>query len=67
MLLGLSASVLLDKLRRMHIFSWFPGIITVWIAYPFDEVLELPPTPVHMVIDDHFHLKLLFSINQVRR
>jgi len=66
MLLGLSALVLLDELRRMHIFSWFPGIIAVWIACPFDEVLELTPTPIVSVIDNGLDLVLFLAFDQIR-
>jgi len=65
MFLRLKSLISLDEIGGVHIFHWLPSVITVWITFPFDKVLELAPMPMQVVIDDIFDFKFLFPLNQV--
>ena len=45
----------LNCLCSMQIVRWFPCVIAVWVASPFDQVLELPPASIVSVVCDGFH------------
>ena len=50
----------------MYLVSWFPGVVTFRVPFPFDEVLERSGSSVTLVVDDTFHFILFFSIDKVR-
>ena len=31
----------LYEIGGVHLVSWFPSVIALWIAFPFEEILEL--------------------------
>ena len=51
----------LYQLGGVHLVSGFPGIVTFWIAFPFEEVLELFSPPMMSVASYLLHLILRFS------
>jgi hypothetical protein len=30
-----------DEVGRVHLVSWFPGVVAFWISLPFDQIVEL--------------------------
>ena len=57
----------LDGFRSMEIGCGLPCVIAVWIALPFDQVLELPAAPVVPVVCDAFYFIFLCAFHQVWR
>ena len=55
-----------DQVGGVYLISWFPGVVTFRVPFPFDEVLELSRFSVMTVIDNALHFILLFSIDKVR-
>jgi hypothetical protein len=43
-----------------------PRVVTVWVAFPLDQVLKLTLTPSVSVIDDGFHLVFLLTLDEIR-
>jgi len=58
--------VFLYQIIRVYVLGGFPRIIRRWIALPFDQILQLTPTPITSVIDDGLDLILLFILDQIR-
>jgi len=56
----------LDEFRGMDLVSWFPGIVTFRVHFPFDEVLEHSGSSMMSMVDNTFHFIFLFSIDKVR-
>jgi hypothetical protein len=50
----------------MHLVSWLPCVVGVWVSLPLDEVLERPRPPVTSVVEYGLDLVLLFSADKVR-
>jgi hypothetical protein len=55
-----------DQFFRMNLISWFPGVVTFGVPFPFDEDLEGPRPSVALMIDNALHFIFFFPINQVR-
>jgi hypothetical protein len=56
-----------DEFGCVDLIGVFPSVVALWIARPFDQVLQgfgPPPGPMGT---DLFHFIFLFSINQIRR
>jgi hypothetical protein len=50
----------------MDLIRSFPGVVTVWVPFPFEEVLQgLLPSIVSMVYDP-LHLIFFYVINEIR-
>jgi len=45
----------------VYIFCRFPRVVCRWIAFPFDQILELASTPIAPVVLDRFDF-ILFSV-----
>ncbi len=58
--------IMLDKFRGMDLIHGFPGIVTVRVSLPFDEVLKPFRASELSVCDDSFDFVFFFSINEVR-
>jgi len=54
------------ELRGMDLVSWFPGVVTFRVPFPFDEVLEHSGSSMMLVVDNTFHFIFFFSIDKVR-
>jgi len=54
-----------NELQCMDLISWFPGVISFWVALPFDQVLEGSRPPRMSVINDLFNFVLFFSFDKV--
>jgi hypothetical protein len=50
----------------MYVRRRLPRIVTVWVAFPLDQVLKLTLTPSVSVIDDGFHLVFLLTLDEIR-
>ena len=50
----------------MYLVSWFPGIVTFRVPFPFDEVLEHSSSSMTLVVNNTFHFIFFFSIDKVR-
>jgi hypothetical protein len=54
-----------DEHRGVDLISVLPGVVTLRIALPFDQILQglaMPPSPV---CADVFHFVFFFPINQI--
>jgi hypothetical protein len=63
---GISSMIEFDEGRCVDLISVLPGVVTLRVALPFDEILQrlvMPPSPVAA---DLIHLILFFPINQIR-
>ena len=52
-----------DEFRSMHLVSWFPGVVTFRVSFPFNEILESPSPPMTLVVNNVLHFILLFTID----
>jgi len=50
---------------RMEILDWFPRIVTVWVPFPFDEVLKSPPLAEEPMINDGFYFVFRVFVHEV--
>jgi len=50
----------------VYLVSWFPGVVTFGVPFPFDEVLERSGSSMTSVVDDTFHFVFFFSVDKVR-
>jgi hypothetical protein len=51
----------------MDLFSRFPSVVAIGIAFPFDEILQLIASAIMAMRFDGFHFIFFFSINDIRR
>src|SRR5579863_10670853 len=51
----------------MYLVSWFPSVIALWIALPFEEILELFSPSMTSVAPYLLHFIFRFSQDKVRR
>jgi hypothetical protein len=58
--------ILLDQCGRVYLISRFPGVVGVWVSFPFQEVLQILFTTMMAMTDDGLHLVLRFSLHDVR-
>jgi len=58
--------VLLDQQWGMHLVSGLPSVVSVWVAFPFQEVLQSLITSVMTVLDNGLHFVFHFTIFYVR-
>jgi hypothetical protein len=54
------------QVRGMHLVSWLPCVVGVWVSLLLDEVLERPRPPMTSVVEYGLNLVLLFSADKVR-
>ena len=58
--------IVLNQVISMQVLNWFPGIVTVMVTMPFDQVLQfLLMTKVPMC-QDGLNLPFFFSFHKVR-
>jgi hypothetical protein len=57
--------VVYDQVICMQVSCWFPCVVAVWIAFPFDQELERACPPEVPVVHDLLHLILVFSAHEV--
>jgi hypothetical protein len=62
----LAPLVLFYQLWGLDMVSWFPGVITFWVALPLDKVLQLFLPPLTSVASDGLDLVLFFVVDKVR-
>jgi hypothetical protein len=55
-----------DESGCMDLISVFPSVVTFWVTFPFDQVLQGFVLPLSPVCADLFHFIFFFSINQIR-
>jgi len=56
---------MLDKIRGMHLVSWFPCVVTFGVPFPFDEVLKSFRSSELSVCDYSFDFVFLFSVDEI--
>ena len=44
------------QVLRVYIFGGLPRIVSRWVSLPFDQILQLAPTPMMSVVDDGLDL-----------
>jgi hypothetical protein len=57
--------ILIDQRWRMYLISWFPSVIGIQVAFPFQEVLQILFTTLMTVIDNGLHLVLRFALYDI--
>jgi hypothetical protein len=57
--------ILSDQLICQYGHFWLPSVIAMWIALPFDQVLELSAFSLEPVIDNGLDFVLFFVSDQV--
>src|SRR5579863_8592293 len=50
----------------VYLVSWFPGVIALWVAFPFEEILELFSPSMTSVASYLLHFIFRFSRDKVR-
>ena len=55
------------QFRGMHLVSWLPCVVGVWVSLPLDKILERPRPPMTSVVEYGLDLVLFFSADKVRR
>jgi hypothetical protein len=58
--------IALEKFWGVHLFGWFPGVVTFRVSFPLHEVLERPRPPMTSVINNALHLIFFLPIDKVR-
>jgi hypothetical protein len=58
--------VLFEEVWGVQLIFRFPGVIGLWVALPFKEILQPFVLPEVAVTSDGFHFVLHFSIDKVR-
>jgi hypothetical protein len=54
------------QIVRVHLISWLPGVMSVWVPFPFQEVLEAPlASPFASGVQHLFDLILFFTFYYV--
>ena len=51
----------------MYMVSCFPHVVCIWVAFPFDKILELSFTSKVTVINDSLDFVLFSVFDKVRR
>jgi hypothetical protein len=55
-----------EDLWHMQLFCWFPGIVTFWISFPFEEILESFVLPYLLMGTNVFYLIFGFAFDEIR-
>ena len=50
----------------VYLSCWLPRVISIWVAFPMDEILEDTFSSVESVINDIFYFVFRFSSDKVR-
>ena len=50
----------------VYLFCWLPRVISIWVAFPVNEILEGTFLSVESVINDTFYFVFRFSSDKVR-
>jgi hypothetical protein len=50
----------------MQLFCWFPGVVTLGVSFPFEEISESFVLPELLMCSDVFDLVLCFALDEVR-
>jgi hypothetical protein len=58
--------ILIDQPWRVYLISRFPGVVSVRIPFPFQEILQRLITALVTVIDNGLHFVFRFSLHEVR-
>jgi len=58
--------VLLDNFWGVHIVDRFPSVVTCWVPFPLDEVLQGFVSSKEPVIDNCFYFEFLIPLHKVR-
>jgi len=58
--------VLFDDFWGVHVAGGFPSVIACWVPLPLDEILQGFVLPKELIVDNHFNLKLLICLHEVR-
>jgi hypothetical protein len=48
----------------MYLVGWFPRVVSVWVPFPFEEILQGLPSPIEAVINDSLDFVLVFTLDQ---
>ena len=62
---GMCLVILTDQLFGKDIPVIFPGVVSLGISLPFDQVLKSSPSPKPAVISDGLDFVFLFSVDDV--
>ena len=57
--------ILTNQLVGEYIAVVFPGVISLWVSLPFDQILKRPPFPEVAMVPDGLDFVFLFSVDDV--
>ena len=52
-----------DELWGVYLISWFPGVVTFGVPFPFNQILESFGSSMTSVVNNSLHFILLFAID----
>jgi hypothetical protein len=58
--------VLIDQHWCVYLVSWFPGVVSVRVSLPFQEILQCLITALMTVIDNGLHFVFRLPLHEVR-
>ena len=58
--------VLSHESWSVYLSCWLPRVISIWVAFPVNEILEGTFSSVDSVINDAFYFVFCFSSDKVR-
>ena len=67
MVFGMVPVIFPKEVWGMQVVLQLPGIIALWVALPFHQVLKFPTLSVALVASDGFYLIFLIALYQLGR
>jgi hypothetical protein len=58
--------VLIDQPWRVYLISRFPGVVSIRVSLPFEEILQRSVTALITMIDNGFYFVFRFPLHEVR-
>jgi hypothetical protein len=62
----MASIVLFKEVRGVQLVFRFPGVVGLWVSFPFEEILELFVLPEIAMTSDGLHFVFRFSVYKVR-
>ena len=55
-----------DQFWGEHLIEGFPGVVRLWVIFPFDQVLEFAPSAMEAMVLNGLNFIFFFSIYYLR-
>ena len=63
---GVLHVMLPDQFWGEHLIEGFPGVVRLWVIFPFDQVLEFAPSAMEAMVLNGLNFIFFFSIYYLR-